>query len=75
MNLYEKFDSFSHPLAGLSMPAGSNKAGRSSSTSTSNVNGKKISKKTTIENGKETILTFDNDLLISKTVNGIPEAI
>ena len=47
----------------------------STSTSTSVLNGRKVSKTTRIENGKETVLTYENDALVKKSVNGIPEAI
>jgi len=46
----------------------------SSSTSTSISNGKKVSKTTNIENGKETVLIYENDVLVKKTVNGKPQA-
>jgi len=45
------------------------------STTTTSLDGKKISTKATIENGNETVLTYENDVLVSKTVNGVPEAI
>ena len=38
-------------------------------------NGRKVSKTTNIENGKETVLTYENDVLVKKTVNGRPQAI
>ena len=47
----------------------------STSTSTSIINGRKVSKTTNIENGKETVLTYENDVLVKKTVNGRSQAI
>ncbi|KAK4328828.1 hypothetical protein Pmani_000770 [Petrolisthes manimaculis] len=46
-----------------------------SSTSTKFVNGKKITTKKVSEGGQETVMTFENDVLKSKTVNGVPQAI
>jgi len=46
-----------------------------SSTSTKYVNGQKITTKKVSENGQETVMTFENDILKSKTVNGIPQAL
>ncbi|XP_042236422.1 dnaJ homolog subfamily B member 6-B-like isoform X2 [Homarus americanus] len=46
-----------------------------SSTSTKFVNGKKITTKKVSEGGQETIMTFENDVLKSKTVNGVPQAL
>lgn len=46
-----------------------------SSTSTKFVNGKKITTKKVSEGGQETVMTFENDILKSKTVNGVPQAI
>ncbi|XP_078040645.1 uncharacterized protein LOC144471927 [Augochlora pura] len=45
------------------------------STSTRFINGKKITTQKVYENGKETIMSFENDVLKSKTVNGVPESI
>ncbi|KAJ8675474.1 hypothetical protein QAD02_011260 [Eretmocerus hayati] len=45
------------------------------STSTRFINGKKITTKKVYENGKETIMSFENDVLKSKTVNGVPQQI
>ncbi|XP_043517089.1 dnaJ homolog subfamily B member 6-like isoform X2 [Frieseomelitta varia] len=45
------------------------------STSTRFINGKKITTKKVFENGKETILSYENDVLKSKTVNGVPQSI
>ncbi|XP_059472620.1 dnaJ homolog subfamily B member 6 isoform X1 [Neocloeon triangulifer] len=39
------------------------------------INNKKISTTKTTENGKETIMVFENDVLKSKTVNGVPQSI
>lgn len=48
---------------------------RSSSTSTKFVNGKKITTQRLNENGIETVKTFENDVLMSHTVNGEQQAI
>lgn len=45
------------------------------STSTKFVNGKKITTKKIFENGKETIMSYENDVLKSKTVNGVPQSL
>lgn len=45
------------------------------SMSTRFINGKKITTKKTYENGKETIMSYENDVLTSKTVNGVPQPI
>lgn len=45
------------------------------STSTKFVNGKKITTKKVSEGGQETVLTFENDVLKSKTINGVPQAL
>ncbi|XP_022917763.1 dnaJ homolog subfamily B member 6 isoform X1 [Onthophagus taurus] len=45
------------------------------STSTRFVNGKKITTKRVFENGKETVMSYENDVLKSKTVNGVPQSI
>ncbi|KAG0703833.1 DnaJ subfamily B member 2 [Chionoecetes opilio] len=46
-----------------------------SSTSTKFVNGKKITTKKVFEGGQETVMTFENDVLKNKTVNGVPQAV
>ncbi|XP_018059037.1 PREDICTED: dnaJ homolog subfamily B member 6-like isoform X2 [Atta colombica] len=45
------------------------------STSTRFIDGKKITTKKVYENGKETIMSYENDILKSKTVNGVPQSI
>ncbi|XP_053680651.1 dnaJ homolog subfamily B member 6 [Anopheles nili] len=45
------------------------------STSTTFINGKKLMTKKVIENGTETIMSYENDVLKSKTVNGVAQAI
>ncbi|XP_058835566.1 dnaJ homolog subfamily B member 6 isoform X2 [Topomyia yanbarensis] len=45
------------------------------STSTTFVNGKKMMTKKVYENGTETIMSYENDVLKSKTVNGVAQAI
>lgn len=45
------------------------------STSTRFVSGKKITTKKVFENGKETVMSYEDDVLISKTVNGVPQTV
>lgn len=45
------------------------------STSTTFVNGKKLMTKKVYENGTETVMSYENDVLKSKTVNGVAQAI
>lgn len=45
------------------------------STSTTFVNGKKLMTKKVYENGTETIMSYENDVLKSKTVNGVAQAL
>ncbi|KOC61625.1 DnaJ like protein subfamily B member 6 [Habropoda laboriosa] len=47
---------------------------KKTSTSTRFINGKKITTKKVFEDGRETIMTFENDVLKSKTVNGVPQS-
>ena len=51
------------------------KSSRSSSTSTRIVNGQKVTTKKVIDNGVETVSTYENDVLKSQTVNGVPQAV
>ncbi|XP_076250581.1 dnaJ heat shock protein family (Hsp40) member B6 mrj isoform X2 [Rhynchophorus ferrugineus] len=48
---------------------------RRTSTSTRFSNGKKITIKKIFENGKETIMQYENDVLKTKTVNGVAQSI
>lgn len=48
---------------------------RSQSTSTRYVNGKKITTKRVVDNGVETVKTYENDVLKSHTVNGQRQAL
>ncbi|KAM8713133.1 hypothetical protein ACLKA7_013448 [Drosophila subpalustris] len=52
---------------------GSNGAVKRTSTSTVFVNGKKLMTKRVVENGKETVFSYENDVLKSKTVNGVSQ--
>ncbi|XP_066591002.1 dnaJ homolog subfamily B member 6-like isoform X1 [Prorops nasuta] len=54
---------------------GSGASIKRTSTSTRFINGKKITTKKVFENGKETIMSYENDVLKSKTVNGVPQSI
>ncbi|KAL7293798.1 hypothetical protein TKK_0012860 [Trichogramma kaykai] len=56
-------------------PSAGNGEMKRTSTSTRFINGKKITTKKVYENGKETIMSYENDILKSKTVNGVPQAI
>lgn len=67
------FTSFSSFSSGFSGPSGA--AVKRTSTSTRFINGKKITTKKVIENGKETVMSYENDVLTSKTVNGVPQSI
>ncbi|XP_050701194.1 dnaJ homolog subfamily B member 6-B-like isoform X3 [Eriocheir sinensis] len=63
------FTSFSsHSFSSLGGPGV-----KRSSTSTKFVNGKKITTKKVCEGGQETVMTFENDVLKSKTMNGVPQ--
>jgi len=48
---------------------------KSSSSSTRFINGKKLVTQKVVENGVETVTTYENDVLKSQTVNGVPQAI
>ncbi|XP_014488462.1 PREDICTED: dnaJ homolog subfamily B member 6-like isoform X2 [Dinoponera quadriceps] len=61
------FTSFDGMSGGTSM--------KRTSTSTRFINGKKITTKKVFENGKETIMSYEDDVLKSKTVNGVPQSI
>ncbi|XP_017839322.1 dnaJ homolog subfamily B member 2 isoform X1 [Drosophila busckii] len=50
-----------------------NGACKRTSTSTVFVNGKKLMTKRVVENGKETVFSYENDVLKSKTVNGVSQ--
>lgn len=67
-NGFTSFSSFSTMANGRSAPSS---GVRSTSTSTTFINGKKIVTKRIVENGKETILSYENDVLKSETVNGV----
>ncbi|CAH1962741.1 unnamed protein product [Acanthoscelides obtectus] len=55
-------------------PSGSPNVKRTS-TSTRFANGKKITTKKIYENGRETVLSYENDILKSKTVNGVSQSL
>ncbi|XP_071447052.1 dnaJ homolog subfamily B member 3 isoform X2 [Hetaerina americana] len=72
------FTSFSSYHSGFSTPGGRPSASgavKRTSTSTRFVGGKKIMTKKVFENGKETVMVYENDVLTSKTVNGTAQAI
>ena len=54
---------------------GAGSHGKRTSTSTKYVNGKKVSTKKVVENGVETVIVTENDVVKSKTVNGVPQAL
>lgn len=69
------FTSFSSINNSFSAATPSNANVKRTSTSTRFVNGRKITTKKVFENGKETVMTYENDVLKSKTVNGIPQSL
>ncbi|XP_005183612.1 dnaJ homolog subfamily B member 2 isoform X1 [Musca domestica] len=72
-NGFTSFSSFNSMSGGRSSGTGSNGAIKRTSTSTTFVNGKKLMTKRVYENGKETVFSYENDVLKSKTVNGVPQ--
>ncbi|XP_012255664.1 dnaJ homolog subfamily B member 6-like isoform X2 [Athalia rosae] len=68
------FTSFSSFNSNFGGPSGGTAVKRTS-TSTRFLNGKKITTKKIFENGRETIMSYENDVLKSKTVNGVPQSI
>lgn len=69
-NTFTSFSTFNSSLAG---PGSANM--RSTTTTTRTVNGKKITTKKVTENGRETIMSYENGVLKSKTVNGVPQSL
>ncbi|XP_050304454.1 dnaJ homolog subfamily B member 6-like isoform X1 [Anthonomus grandis grandis] len=74
------FSSYSSINSTFSNGSGGGAAGggatvKRTSTSTRFVNGKKITTKKVFENGKETVMSYENDVLKSKTVNGVPQSL
>lgn len=69
------FTSFSSINSTFTNGGGGNANIKRTSTSTRFSNGKKITTKKVFENGKETVMTYENDVLKSKTVNGVPQSI
>ncbi|XP_056633694.1 dnaJ homolog subfamily B member 6-like [Diorhabda sublineata] len=67
------FSSVESSFSASSSPNGSYT--RKVATATKVVNGKKITTKKILENGKETVMKYENDVLTSKTINGIPQNI
>ncbi|XP_052872401.1 dnaJ homolog subfamily B member 6 isoform X1 [Anopheles cruzii] len=83
INLMDDFFNAADPMAHrsgvssiseFSMGGGGGPVKRTS-TSTTFVNGKKLMTKRVFENGTETIMSYENDVLKSKTVNGVAQAI
>jgi len=78
--LFADFNSLGGPGGGMNVQTFSTIGGgganvRSSSTSTKFINGKKITTQRICENGVETVKTFENDALVSHTVNGEHQAV
>ncbi|KAJ2952765.1 hypothetical protein O0L34_g7125 [Tuta absoluta] len=69
-NAFTSFSTFNSSLAG---PGSANM--KSTTTTTRIVNGKKITTKKVTENGRETIMSYENGVLKSKTVNGVPQSL
>uniref|UniRef100_A0A0K8TPE7 Putative dnaj-class molecular chaperone n=1 Tax=Tabanus bromius TaxID=304241 RepID=A0A0K8TPE7_TABBR len=69
-NNFTSFSSFNTISNGNSGHGGHGSVKRTS-TSTTFVNGKKIMTKRVYENGKETVMSYENDVLKAKTVNGV----
>lgn len=74
-NGFTSFATFSSSMSNGSSgrSGGVNSAVKRTSTSTTFVNGKKLMTKRVYENGKETVLSYENDVLKSKTVNGVAQ--
>ncbi|XP_059224677.1 dnaJ homolog subfamily B member 2 isoform X1 [Stomoxys calcitrans] len=73
-NGFTSFSSYSSMSnGGRAASAGTNGAVKRTSTSTTFVNGKKLMTKRVYENGKETVFSYENDVLKSKTVNGVAQ--
>ncbi|XP_043259214.1 uncharacterized protein LOC122401254 isoform X2 [Colletes gigas] len=76
---FNTFTSFDGTSGGGSGGGGSGGGGggtvKRTSTSFRFINGKKITTKKVYENGKETIMSYENDVLKSQTVNGVPQSI
>ncbi|XP_061394555.1 dnaJ homolog subfamily B member 6-B-like, partial [Musca vetustissima] len=72
---FSSFSSMSSGAGGRSGGAGTNGAVKRTSTSTTFVNGKKLMTKRVYENGKETVFSYENDVLKSKTVNGVAQTL
>lgn len=70
-NGFTSFSSYNSSLAGGT--GGANV--KRTTTSTRYMNGKKITTKKVMENGHETVMSYENDVLKSKTVNGVPQSI
>ena len=60
-------------MHGMGGPAGMSV--RSSSTSTRIVNGRKVTTKKVVDNGVETVSTYEDDVLKSRTLDGVPQPI
>ncbi|TMW52099.1 hypothetical protein DOY81_002816 [Sarcophaga bullata] len=73
-NGFTSFSSYSMSNgSGRTNGTSANPAVKRTSTSTVFVNGKKLMTKKVYENGKETVFSYENDVLKSKTVNGVAQ--
>ncbi|XP_046391201.1 dnaJ homolog subfamily B member 3 isoform X3 [Ischnura elegans] len=72
---FTSISSFHSGFAGQGGRPSASGAIKRTSTSTRFVGGKKIMTKKVFENGKETVMVYENDVLTSKTVNGMAQAI
>lgn len=75
-DIFFNADPFSSSFSSFNMNAGGNGGAlKTTSTSTRFIDGKKVTTKKTRENGNETVMIYENDVLKSKTVNGVADAI
>ena len=69
----QTFSSSMGMMGGMGMGMGGGMNMRSSSTSTRIINGRKVTTKKVMDNGVETVTTYENDVLKSQTVNGVAQ--
>ncbi|KAF2368512.1 DnaJ domain [Trinorchestia longiramus] len=67
--------SFTHSTVFLGGAGGRAGGVKRTSTSTKFVNGKKITTKKVVDNGTETVTVLENDVIKSRTVNGVPQSL
>ena len=71
----QTFSSSMGMMGGMGMGMGGGMNMRSSSTSTRIINGRKVTTKKVMDNGVETVTTYENDVLKSQTVNGVAQGV